>query len=103
MKRKRVLIDCDPGIDDALALLFALASDRLKVEAITTVHGNADVGEDVSEAYVQLKSADSTATLFLCVIEHGTGQRSNYQKMVAEVLQLHVRIDNIIHSQFGKI
>jgi CO/xanthine dehydrogenase Mo-binding subunit len=52
------------------------------------VHGNADIGEDVSEAYVQLKSADGTATLFLCVIEHGTGQRSNYQKMVAEILNL---------------
>jgi CO/xanthine dehydrogenase Mo-binding subunit len=52
------------------------------------VHGNADVGEDVSEAYVQIKSADATATLFLCVVEHGTGQRSNFQKMVAEVLQM---------------
>jgi CO/xanthine dehydrogenase Mo-binding subunit len=52
------------------------------------VHGNADIGEDVSEAYVQLKTADGSATLFLCVIEHGTGQKSNYQKMVAEVLNL---------------
>jgi len=42
-ERKRVLIDCDPGIDDALALLFALASERLKVEAITTVYGNVSV------------------------------------------------------------
>ncbi|MDB4349865.1 nucleoside hydrolase [Omnitrophica bacterium] len=41
MKReKSVLIDCDPGIDDALALFFAFASDRLKVEAVTTVYGN---------------------------------------------------------------
>ncbi|MBN2656205.1 MAG: nucleoside hydrolase [Spirochaetales bacterium] len=38
-----VLLDCDPGIDDALAIFMALASDELKVEAITTVAGNVPV------------------------------------------------------------
>jgi xanthine dehydrogenase molybdenum-binding subunit len=52
------------------------------------VHGNADIGEDAAEAYVQL-GYNSTATIFLCVTEHGTGQKSNYLKMVAEVLQIH--------------
>jgi xanthine dehydrogenase molybdenum-binding subunit len=51
------------------------------------VHGNADIGEDASEAYVRLHP-DGTAVLFSCVTEHGTGQRSNTIKMVAEVLQL---------------
>jgi len=51
------------------------------------VHGNADIGEDVSEAYIRL-GIDGTATLISCVTEHGTGQRSNYLKMVAEVLGL---------------
>lgn len=37
---KRVLLDCDPGIDDALAMIFALQSPELRVEAITTVTGN---------------------------------------------------------------
>ena len=40
---KRVIIDADPGIDDMAAILMALASDKLQVEAITTVHGNASV------------------------------------------------------------
>jgi xanthine dehydrogenase molybdenum-binding subunit len=31
---------------------------------------------------------DGSAILFSCITEHGTGQRSNYVKMVAEVLQL---------------
>ena len=35
-----VLIDTDPGIDDALALLFAWSSPEIRVEAITTVAGN---------------------------------------------------------------
>jgi CO/xanthine dehydrogenase Mo-binding subunit len=51
------------------------------------VHGNADVGEDVAEAYVQL-GYSGTATIFLCVAEHGTGQKSNYARMAAEVLQI---------------
>ena len=51
------------------------------------VHGNADIGEDASEAYVRLHP-DGTAMLFSCVTEHGTGQRSNLVKMVAEVLQV---------------
>lgn len=36
-----VLIDCDPGHDDAIALLLALASPELDVLGITTVAGNA--------------------------------------------------------------
>lgn len=41
--QKRVVIDTDPGLDDALALILALKSPELKVEAITTVTGNAEV------------------------------------------------------------
>ncbi|MBI2952700.1 MAG: xanthine dehydrogenase family protein molybdopterin-binding subunit [Chloroflexi bacterium] len=51
------------------------------------VHGNADVGEDTSEAYVRL-DPEGTATLYSSISEHGTGQRSSLCKMVAEVLQL---------------
>ena len=36
----RVVIDTDPGIDDALALLLALASPELEVGAVVTVYGN---------------------------------------------------------------
>ena len=32
--------DCDPGIDDAVALLLALHSPELSVQAVTTTHGN---------------------------------------------------------------
>ncbi|HEX5466025.1 MAG TPA: nucleoside hydrolase [Candidatus Limnocylindrales bacterium] len=37
---KRVLIDCDPGMDDALALILAFRSPELQVEAITAATGN---------------------------------------------------------------
>jgi len=40
---ERIIIDTDPGIDDALALLLALLSPELDVAAITTVNGNVPV------------------------------------------------------------
>ena len=38
--RQKVIIDCDPGIDDSLALMLALTSPELEVVGITTVSGN---------------------------------------------------------------
>ena len=41
MATRRIIIDCDPGTDDALALLLAFASpDELAVLGVTTVAGN---------------------------------------------------------------
>lgn len=40
MASKSILIDCDPGVDDAIALMLALRSPELTVEAITVVAGN---------------------------------------------------------------
>ena len=40
MTKTPVLIDCDPGVDDTIALLLALASPELDVRAVTTVAGN---------------------------------------------------------------
>ena len=40
---ERVIIDTDPGIDDALAVLLAMQSPELQISAITTVSGNVPV------------------------------------------------------------
>ncbi|MGM9904413.1 MAG: nucleoside hydrolase [Enterococcus sp.] len=40
---RKVIIDCDPGIDDTLALLLAIKSPEIQVIAITTVCGNVPV------------------------------------------------------------
>jgi inosine-uridine nucleoside N-ribohydrolase len=37
---KNVIIDTDPGIDDAVAIMFAVGSSQLALKAITTVSGN---------------------------------------------------------------
>ena len=40
---RRVLVDCDPGIDDALALYAAFGSREVEIKAVTTVFGNVTV------------------------------------------------------------
>jgi len=40
---KRIIIDCDPGIDDAQAIMMAHCHPDVKIEAITTVSGNVGV------------------------------------------------------------
>jgi inosine-uridine nucleoside N-ribohydrolase len=46
----RVIIDTDPGIDDAFAILLALNSPELKVEALTVVPGNVDGKQGLENA-----------------------------------------------------
>lgn len=43
MEKKKVIIDCDPGIDDSLAIMLALKSKELEVIGITIVCGNSPV------------------------------------------------------------
>ncbi|SER08631.1 purine nucleosidase [Faunimonas pinastri] len=38
-----IIIDCDPGVDDAIALLLALASPKLDIRGVTVVCGNVPV------------------------------------------------------------
>ncbi|MGL5311845.1 MAG: nucleoside hydrolase [Peptostreptococcaceae bacterium] len=40
MQKRKVIIDCDPGIDDSLAILLALNSPELEVLGITVCSGN---------------------------------------------------------------
>lgn len=43
MKKHSVIIDCDTGTDDAVAIIAALGSEELDIRAITTVCGNVDL------------------------------------------------------------
>ena len=40
--KRSLIIDCDPGVDDGVALLLAFGSPKLDLLAITTVAGNVD-------------------------------------------------------------
>jgi purine nucleosidase len=50
MNPKRLIIDTDPGIDDSLAILLALASPEVKLEALTVVSGNSTAQQGVINA-----------------------------------------------------
>ena len=39
MQPKNIIIDCDPGMDDSLAIVLAVKSPALSIKAITTVAG----------------------------------------------------------------
>lgn len=60
---RNVIIDTDPGTDDALALMMALNSPVLRIEGVTTVGGNASL-------------ADTTGNT-LRLLEHLDGSRSS--------------------------
>ena len=45
-----VILDCDPGHDDAIALLLALASPEIELLGVTTVHGNQTLAKTTANA-----------------------------------------------------
>ncbi len=56
-----IIIDTDPGIDDAFALVYALNSAQLEVVGVTTVHGNVGVERTTRNALGLLEFARSGA------------------------------------------
>ncbi len=54
---KRILIDTDPGIDDSLAILLALASPELSLEGLSVVHGNCSLEQAVTNGLSILELA----------------------------------------------
>jgi purine nucleosidase len=60
MPAKRILFDTDPGIDDSLAILLALASPELTVEGVSVVHGNCSVDQALTNALSVLELAGAS-------------------------------------------
>ena len=56
-KMRRVIVDTDPGIDDAAAIFLALASPEVEVVAVTTTFGNASVEACTTNARAVLSAA----------------------------------------------
>lgn len=51
MNKRNIIIDCDPGIDDAIAIIYAAANDdRLNILGITTVTGNQSIEKVTNNA-----------------------------------------------------
>jgi inosine-uridine nucleoside N-ribohydrolase len=57
---ERILLDCDPGHDDAIALLLALAEPELELVGVTTVAGNQTLEKTTANAIRMLDLVDRT-------------------------------------------
>lgn len=61
MARRRVLLDVDTGVDDALALMLAIRSPELEVVGITTVSGNVPVDRCTANTLLVLEILEAPA------------------------------------------
>ena len=53
-----ILLDCDPGHDDAIAILLALGSDEVELRGVTTVAGNQTLPKTTANAIRVLELAE---------------------------------------------
>lgn len=60
MNLRQVVIDTDPGVDDAMAVFMALASPELDVVGLTTIFGNAATSTTTPNALTLLEVAGRT-------------------------------------------
>jgi purine nucleosidase len=57
---KHIILDTDPGIDDSLAILLALASPEVVLDGISTIHGNASTAQVTTNALAILELANAS-------------------------------------------
>ena len=60
MAPKHIILDSDPGIDDSLAILLALASPEIVLDGVSTIHGNASTKQTTRNALAILELAQAS-------------------------------------------
>jgi inosine-uridine nucleoside N-ribohydrolase len=76
----KILLDCDPGHDDAIALLLALASPEVELVGVTTVHGNQTLEKTTTNALKLLEFTGRTEI----PVAAGAGRPIRREPFVAE-------------------
>ncbi len=61
---KKVILDCDPGVDDALAIFLAVRSPALELLGITTVNGNVGIDQTTKNALIVLEQANASVPVY---------------------------------------
>ena len=64
MTKRKIIFDCDPGQDDAIAILLALASPELEVLGITVVAGNVGLERTGTNARALVELAGRTTPVY---------------------------------------
>jgi inosine-uridine nucleoside N-ribohydrolase len=89
---RRVIVDTDPGNDDALALLMAILNPRLVVDAVTVCPGNMGI-----EGYdQQVRNA-----LFVVDLAGKSGKVPVYRGMAHPILSRPYPVATFIHGKYG--
>jgi inosine-uridine nucleoside N-ribohydrolase len=57
----KLLLDCDPGVDDAVAVMLALASPEIELLGLSTVFGNAAIDVTTRNARSLLRAGGPPA------------------------------------------
>jgi purine nucleosidase len=61
---KKIILDCDPGHDDAIALILAHGNPEIELLAVTTVHGNQTIEKVTRNALAVARIAGITGVPF---------------------------------------
>ena len=96
-----VILDVDTGVDDALALILALGSDRLDVKAVTTCFGNCSLEHATENTLRLLEFVGRTDVPVAAGAEH-----SLLRGFTEQELPMHGRVDtigNVILPPCGKM
>ena len=89
---RRVIVDTDPGNDDALAILMALSTPALQVEAVTVCPGNMGL-----EGYdQQVRNA-----LYMVDLAGATSRVPVYRGMARPILGRPYPVASFIHGKYG--
>jgi inosine-uridine nucleoside N-ribohydrolase len=72
---QRVIIDTDPGVDDAMAILLALNSPELKVEALAVVPGNVEAWQGLENALKLVSLANRCDVSVAAGAQHPLAQK----------------------------
>lgn len=89
---RRVIVDTDPGNDDALALLMAIFNPRLAVDAVTVCPGNMGI-----EGYdQQVRNA-----LYVVDLAGKSGKVPVYRGMAHPILSRPYPVATFIHGKYG--
>ena len=75
---RTVIIDTDPGTDDALALMMAMNSPDLQIEGITTVGGNATLSDTTDNALRLVEYLDGKQSAVPVAVGAGEPLRGSF-------------------------
>ncbi|GEM48913.1 nucleoside hydrolase [Deinococcus cellulosilyticus] len=62
--KHRILLDCDPGHDDAIAIFLALSSAEIELLGITATHGNVGIEHTVRNALLLTQLAETQTPVY---------------------------------------